>query len=219
MNFDTYKKYKQYTMTQQEYLDRNALGYEGDEFIHKKLQKLVKYFNIDTIFETGTYYGHTTNRLAELVKTVYTVEIDPNYYKQAMQNKKHDNILYTLGSSPEVLNSLLGAGEFKNSLFFLDAHWGNVCPLLDELTMIAKHKLKPVIVIHDFMVPGTDLGYDTWNGQPFTYEWIKPAIDNIYGNDTQYDYVYNSEADGAKRGVIYIFPKDKPKRKRTKNVK
>ena len=73
--------------------------------------------------------------------------------------------------------------------------------------MIKKFNLKPVITIHDFYVPGSkNLGYDTYNNQSFTYEWIKEDLDLIYENN--YSYFYNNDIDseGSKRGIIYIFP-------------
>jgi len=100
---------------------------------------------------------------------------------------------------------LSGFGD--DTFIFLDAHWGSHCPLKEELEQIRRAGIKPVIAIHDFVVPNhTELGYDEINGQPFTYEWLKEDIDSVYGEDG-YNVHYNSEAEGAKRGIIYIVPK------------
>jgi hypothetical protein len=96
----------------------------------------------------------------------------------------------------------------ENAIFFLDAHWGDFCPLLSELEVIAKYNF-PIIAIHDFKVPNEPtLGYDSINGQAFEYEWIKPSLDAIYG-EGGYDYYYNSNEKSTeiKRGIIYITPK------------
>ena len=56
-------------------------------------------------------------------------------------------------------------------------------------------------------VPGSKkLGYDSYNGQSFTYEWLKEDLDAIY--DKKYSYFYNNDIDseGAMRGIIYVFP-------------
>jgi hypothetical protein len=88
-------------------------------------------------------------------------------------------------------------------LFYLDAHSHIETPLLDELKAIAEAEIKPIIVIHDWKIPDRpDLGYDSYNGQDYTFEWIKPSIEAIYGDE--YAYYYNNQAEGAKRGVIYI---------------
>src|SRR4029077_12824555 len=91
------------------------------------------------------------------------------------------NVHTYLGSSetvlPEILESVNG-----NTIFFLDAHWENYCPLQHELAVIAAHNIRPVIAIHDFQVPGQPgLAFDTYNHQPFTYDWLKPLFEKIYG--------------------------------------
>lgn len=94
-------------------------------------------------------------------------------------------------------------------LIFLDAHWYKN-PLLSELHAIATHGIKPVIAIHDFKVPDhPELGYDVYAKQNITYDfaYIKESIENIYGKDG-YEYHYNSEATGDKRGCIFIYPKE-----------
>jgi hypothetical protein len=78
-------------------------------------------------------------------------------------------------------------------------------PLINELIIIAKNKIKPVIVIHDFKVPiyycdGSHIGY--------TYESIESYLMNIYG-ETGYKYYYNGP--GADIGIIYITPISKEK--------
>ena len=63
----------------------------------------------------------------------------------------------------------------------------------------------PIIVIHDFKTNNPELGYDSYNGNDFCFDWIENHIKKIYPNG--FDYYYNTEAVGAKRGLIYITPK------------
>ena len=94
-----------------------------------------------------------------------------------------------------------------NILLYLDAHWFNSWPIIDELNQIAILGIKPIIVIHDFFVPKCpNLGYDTYKGQKLDFQYIKPSIEKIYGI-SGYKYYYNSKAGGANRGVIYIMNK------------
>lgn len=194
------------------YLERNALGYEGDTFIHGELEKLVKKFDIKAIIETGTFLGATTKRLATLVNNVYTIENVPENHLKAVENTKDiDNIIHLNASSQDVLYDLIDSyisRELNDKLlFFLDAHWYDYCPLLDELRIIEEHALLPVIVIHDFKVPGKpEFGFDSYKEQDFEFDWIKKHIEAIYGKNG-YEYHYNEQADGAMRGVIYIYPK------------
>jgi hypothetical protein len=92
----------------------------------------------------------------------------------------------------------------KKVLLFLDAHWEASCPLLDELAAIAESGMKPIIAIHDFKVPNKDFGFDSYNGQDYTWDWIAPSIEKIYGKD--FKHYYNTVAEGAKRGCVFIEP-------------
>jgi hypothetical protein len=117
-------------------------------------------------------------------------------------------------------------------LFFLDAHWGRKLPLLDELEAISELDFKKVIVIHDFFVPYTDFRFDEYLIEPnmikyyfksfinwlcdmqgfeeafkrqrLDMEFIKDKLDKIYPDG--YNYNYNTKAEGAKVGLIYIYP-------------
>jgi len=187
----------------QEELSRNLTGFEGDYYIEEEIKKLVHKFEINTIIETGTFLGGTTKKLAQLANQVYTIEVDSENIPEATEYLKDStNVTVMEGCSPELLRNLLKRDR-GNTLFYLDAHSHIDTPLLDELKAIAEAEIKPVIVIHDWKIPDRpDLGYDSYNGQDYTFEWIKPSIEAIYGND--YAYYYNNQAEGAKRGVIYI---------------
>ena len=193
-------------MKPQDYINRNLQGYEGDENIHLEIQALVKKHKIKTIIETGTYLGGTTARLATLVDKVVTIESDPVNQKKAYFERlnKLPNVHSILAHSQDCLGQVIALNQ-SPFLLFLDAHWEKACPLLDELNLIAEAKIKPVILIHDFYVPDRpELGFDSYNGQRFDFDWIKDSLQMIYGKS--YTYHYNDKADGAMRGVIYIEP-------------
>jgi hypothetical protein len=184
------------------------LPFNGDNFIANNFLKLKEKFNIENAIETGTFEGGTTIFLAQNFKNVFSIECDEPSFKKAESNIKNANVNVNLifGKSEEVLPSILNTIS-NNTIFYLDAHWYNDCPLKNELQLIKKFNLKPIIAIHDFLVPDSKkLGYDTYNGQSFTYEWLKEELDAIY--DKKYNYFYNNDIDseGAMRGIIYIFP-------------
>jgi len=195
-------------MLNKKYLKQNMLGFEGDEFIAFEIKNLIEKFSIDVAVELGSFHGFTARKIASLVKEVITVEIDEmNYQVTCFYTKKVSNIKAIHSSSVDALPKILQEYKEKNILIFIDSHWQQYCPLLDELKIIAQQKIKPVIAIHDFKVPGQpQLKFDSYNQQEFTYEWIKPHIDKIYG-EGEYNYHYNRQSTGAKRGVIYIYPK------------
>lgn len=193
--------------------------FNGDTFVQAEFLKLKDKFNIDRVIETGSCLYSTTKWLGENFESVKTIEINEDYSKYGIHKVKDmPNVTAIVGvSSVEWLNQVASVYESNPyiihnflHLFFLDAHWEENCPLLEELEAISKLRTtqKPVIVIHDFKVPNQNLGYDTYNGQPFELDWIKSKLEMIYGVNG-YDYYYNSEETSTeiKRGLIYITPK------------
>lgn len=187
--------------------------FNGDKFIEASFLKLKKLFSIDTIVETGTCLGSSAIWFANNFETLVTIEANKQFLDIAIQRVKENcsnpNILFGFGKSEDYLRQIISARLDKRIMFFLDAHWGASCPLREELQAIADLKIKPVIAIHDFVVPGSNLGYDEYNGQKFTFEWLEDLFDAIYGKDGYWKH-YNSdeESAGAKRGIIYVYPKE-----------
>jgi len=184
-------------------------AFNQDNFIQAEFKNLQKEFGLTMAIETGTCLGYTSAFLSTFFKEVRTVEISNDFLEIAKHNrlKPLKNVKCFLGSSSELMPKLLeGCGN--DIMIFMDAHWGEeYCPLKDELQEIANTGIEPVIAIHDFVVPNhPELGYDSFKGQPFNFEWLKEDFDAIYGEDN-YNYYYNSEATEVKRGVIYITPK------------
>lgn len=197
------------SISEKEYIERNMLGFEGDYIMKEAIVNLVAKHGIDVIVETGTFRGGTTAQFAKMVSQVVTIEVNQSFYNIARKNLDGiHNVSMFLGDSPVIMSKVLSSPAYVNKkiFFFLDAHWFAACPLLKELEVIADLGFKPVIVIHDFYVPGKDFGYDSYNGQRFDFDFIKEKVERIYGNDG-FEFSYNTEAEGAKRGVIYIEPK------------
>lgn len=192
--------------------------FNGDTFIQEEFLKLKHRYELTTAVETGTCLGSTTLFLSNNFEKVYTVEVNEAYLSIAQQKFiSHKNIEVFKGDSATILAYQLNKLS-NRTIYFLDAHWGGQCPLKNELAAIANAGLRPVIAIHDFQVPGELLlGFDSYNGQLFTLEWIKPSLDLIYNErriddkkvPDDYEYYYNSfeKSAGAKRGIIYILPK------------
>jgi hypothetical protein len=183
--------------------------FNEDKKIEQEFLLLRDKFNIDTAVETGTYHGTTTRWLSQHFKRVFTVEINEEYFSTAFHNLNGcGNIKMYPGNSVEVLPHILKKCTDK-TILFLDAHWNEYNPLLDELRCIAEAKIRPVIAIHDFKNPyDVTMGYDTYPAQQIIYEWdwIMETIENIYGKGG-FEQYYNKEAEGARRGIIYITPK------------
>jgi predicted O-methyltransferase YrrM len=188
------------------YLDQNALGFEGDTILKETITSLVRDNDITCIIETGTFMGSTTLQFARIAEQVFTCESNLAFHTEAFPKfADKPNITSVLEGTVDALPKFLQQAK-GNTLLFLDAHWGENNPLLRELEIIKEASIKPIIVIHDFKVPDhPELGFDTYNGQDYEWAWIQNSINEIYGADG-YEYFYNSEAVGAKRGVIFIKP-------------
>jgi hypothetical protein len=175
-------------------------AFDGDPYIEEELWRLVKKWNIHTIIETGTFKGHSTEALADMAPEVLTIEINPAC------EKTWPNVRQCIGDSVTLLPDMLLYAT-PPFLFYLDAHWLDHSPLLDELDIIATAWLKPVIAIHDFFNPKhPEYGYDTWDIGTYRLELIEPSLEIIYGPDG-WTHWYNTNAEGSKRGIIYVEPK------------
>lgn len=193
------------SLTEPTLMQNQSGALNEDVYAQTDFMILKSQYSLNTAIETGTCLGYTTAFLASFYDTVKTVEYNPKYAKIAYENrlKNHSNVQMFIGNSVDMLPEMLIGCDDK-TFIFLDAHWNDYCPLLDELNIIANAKIKPVIAIHDFFVPDRpDFGFDKTNGQPFDHEFIKSGLEKIYGMDG-YKITYNREATGAKRGICYI---------------
>lgn len=188
-------------------------GALADNFVYQEFKKLIELFKITKIIETGTYYGWSSLKLAEFGLDVITIENSEENYNKAIENFSNSpftNIKAILGSSPEVLKTIL-TEEDNNTILFLDAHWYEYWPIHDELNVCIEKKITPVIIIHDFFVPDENgnpkFGFDKYGEQSLDLDYIQIFLDKIYGKNG-YDYHYNSESDNVGQGLIYIYPKN-----------
>jgi hypothetical protein len=186
----------------------------GDTIACEEIIRLRDQFRITDVIETGTCFGSTTGFFADNFKCVTTTEINPKFHQIAKYRLRgRENVVCLYGDSLIFMDALAKNAKERHdkmaiqTLFLLDDHWLEQCPLLSELSAIAAAKFRPVIVIHDVQSPhNPELGFDTYGGQAFTYEWLKPSLDSIYGANG-YDYTHNTTATGAKRGILYVTPK------------
>lgn len=180
-------------------------AFNRDNHLHDKFVQLIKDNAIEVVIETGTYHGRSTRAFADMGVIVHSVDSNSSYLAEARNYIGNmPNVMLHHGNSPDFLRVILPTLKDKNVLMFLDAHWEHHCPLIDELEIIAKSGVKPIIAIHDFKVPDKDFGFDVYHGQPFEWSWIEPSVKKIYDKFTHY---YNTEAAGARRGVVFIEPK------------
>lgn len=176
------------------------IPFEGDSFIPQEILKLKEKFGLEYAFETGSQYGSTLKWFTDNFHFALGCEPNVEFYDVARKIEGVRLInCYSLGFI-EILPN------YTDKFFlYIDSHWSNTpCPLKDELKLIADLKLKPVISIHDFKVPEKDFGYDAYDYE-LCFEEIEPYLKLIYPNG--YEYHYNEQSNGARRGIIFIYPK------------
>ena len=175
-----------------------------DKYLYDEILNLKNKFNCSTFIETGTWNGTTISELTKHFDNLKTIEINLEKYIEAKQrNSQNKNVELYCGNSSDILPSILSK---KNKyMFFLDAHWGDYWPLLDELKIIASFELTPVILIHDFFVPDMNgkpkFGYDSYHGQPLDFNYVQKDIENIYGKQYK-NYCLQSTDINAGTGVF-----------------
>jgi hypothetical protein len=134
------------------------------------------------IVETGTFRGQTAELFAKSGLPVYTCEVDPRYYTYArLVLRSYKNVQVTLDDSRSFLNKMAIRGRSKGEvvLFYLDAHWSEDLPLLDEVRLALSQWPKCVVMIDDFCVPNTSYGYDTYGaGKDLDLAYLQPVLDS-----------------------------------------
>lgn len=213
------------------------MPFNGDGYAAAEVLRLKEKHGLTLAVETGTCYGSTSLFLHEHFSHTVSVEVHRPTFDVAVERcTKHvgefmrqdvgtndvwigavgrtvkNSLKLVYGDSPSVLSKHMAAWDSKHDkgdrfLFFLDAHWNDVCPLHEELKAIARIYIRPVIMIHDFLVHDhPELGFDRYpNGTPFTLASVAPLMDRIYG-EGGWSHHTNVNAEGAKRGIGYFEP-------------
>jgi hypothetical protein len=133
------------------------------------------------VIETGTFRGLTTRFLSDLTTApVATIELSQAYFDYSrgrLGGRAH--VHQFLGQSPSVLErrALDPAWTVSPAFFYLDAHWHEYLPLVDELNIIVRAWPEFVAMVDDFKVDG-DAGYvydDYGPGKSLELDLIKRA--------------------------------------------
>jgi hypothetical protein len=156
---------------------------------------------------------------------VDTIEKVPEYLDTAKRRlREQKNVRFHLGHSPEILASILPdmSGEIK--LFYLDAHWYDYLPLLEEIEVIGKYLYdRSIIVIDDIFVPNRNHKYLTHRGTRVDFDFVKNALRKAYSDYVYYYLNSSGKKSGPPRigfqrrdrkgrvigtGKMYVFPKN-----------
>lgn len=175
------------------------------------IQNLMLNLDIQACIETGTYKGGSTLWFAKLLPEVHTIEINEDLYRENQTTFKGlQSIRAHLGNSPKVMDVILKDWDPERSvLFYLDAHWHDYWPILDELLAISRSSCRNncVIVIDDFQIPGRpDIPYDSYNGQALNFHFVEASLRKAIP-DLHYEYYAPPPSMKGHRGRLVAYPR------------
>jgi hypothetical protein len=196
-------------------------AFHCDNIYRQLMLELIGHFQFTSFVETGTCRGYSTEFMARAQPRlrIFSSEVMPESYEVARKAlAKYPNISVYLGNSSDWVGKMVNDQSFGNfPLFYLDAHWQRYWPLRDELRHIAAVKLRAIIVIDDFEVPGhPDFGFDVdgggtvVEGEKCNLDYIRPAL--LPGNSYHVVFPKYSREDakisskhGTLRGHVIVF--------------
>jgi len=157
----------------------NLYPFNGDFEFSDKLIELIKRYDLKWVIETGTSNGNSTRQLATMFSQVYTIELNRAQYEVTTPFlKQFPNTTAYCGHSGKMLSQLLQDLKLTgNGAFYLDAHWYNDWPLLDELKAISNSNVKghSLIIIDDMDIPGIVEG-DKYGNRVLNLEYVKEDL-------------------------------------------
>ncbi len=125
------------------------------------VRSIIEMCGIEQIIETGTYRGTTAEWFSQYGVPVLTAEIAPRYATFCkLRLARYPNVEIAALGSLEALKLWASSDtvKYRNTLFYLDAHWHDHLPLEEELNFIYSNFPRWIVVIDDFKVP-FDSGY------------------------------------------------------------
>lgn len=197
-----------------EYLRRAKLGeqwggaFNGQAGRQQIVGELLQLFAFDSLVETGTYRGSSTEFLHDASKLpVYTVESNPRYFGFCQMRFRHrPEVILHLGDSRQFLKQLSRdhAPRDARLFFYLDSHWHEDLPLREEIAFIAENWNEPVIMVDDFKVPDdSEYRFDDYGeGRALCLEYLKPVIRERFA--TFFPRTRAAEETGARRGCVVL---------------
>lgn len=160
----------------------------------------------DFVAETGTFLGVTTAFLASCSEApVYSVEVEGVYHRRARRNlRQYPSVHLTRGDSRDFLRSLSERDVGKRGFFYLDAHWLEESPLVDEIRFISSHWTDSVMVVDDFQVPDdAGYGFDDFGPEQRLDRSILPD-DALAGFSLFYPALPSSDEPVTARGCVLL---------------
>ena len=187
------------------------LGFHSDQYLLGLVDVLLPHCAY--FVETGTHVGSTLAYVARTYPGVTCLSCEPSRqaFRQAVRNTRGLANAFIYNEDSETFLERLGARYpdlvSQEVLFWLDAHGqGFRWPLRAELAHITGKHRAAYVLIDDFQVPGRPhFGYDTYQDQSCSYDYIQSALNPKHRYDFYYpDYAERTSTHEAMRGWVLI---------------
>lgn len=182
--------------------------FNGQKFRQLIFFDLLYHFPIKALVETGTFQGTTTALFTATSLPVFTAELHPRYFSYAKMRFLFNRTRIQLfqGDSRSFLRKLSADQTVpkEDVFFYLDAHWHDDLPLLEEIEIIFSEWKRPIVMVDDFHVPNTDYKFDDYGEKKtLNLDYIDPVVSS-QNISVFFPTADSSEETGARRGCVVL---------------
>jgi hypothetical protein len=182
--------------------------FNGQEGRQAVFRDIVAACSFDSIVETGTYRGTTTEYMARHTGLpTYTVEVNPRIagYASARLRTVKNVTIFSCDSRTAIQNL---STKITAPFCYLDAHWIEDVPLNDELVLIQRQWPDAVVMIDDFKVEDDDsYGFDNYaSGKQLTLNYLDSGIKRDF--EFYFPCKRGREDTGVRRGCLLLVLRD-----------
>ena len=179
----------------------------GQRFRQNLFRTLIREFDPQVVFESGTYCGASTQFLSHVSgRPVYTVEKNARFARCAARRFRNiPDVRVFNDDSRSILYMLRDSDHFPRErvLFYLDAHWEADLPLREEVDIITKTWTNSLVVIDDFKVPDdAGYGFDSYGDVQLSMDYLGEEVVRSY--ETFWPNCPSREENGARRGCVVL---------------
>lgn len=169
---------------------------------------LAKILDLSAVIETGAFRGSTTQFLQESTGLdVWSCELNETYYRGAKSKFAGNAKIHLHCKDSRVFLDGLArepAIPKRDVFFYLDAHWDADLPLREEIQIIYRDFMSPIIMIDDFEVAHrSDFDFDDYgDGATLSIDILEPVL----GRDVWLFYPDWTTAPGhlSNRGFVIL---------------
>lgn len=174
--------------------------------INDVARHVIERFDVDLFVETGLYEGETIGVVRGWFPDLPILSLEIDVERIVAAEARWPDVVYVPGSSELNLQKLTKFGLFWHRLpfFYLDAHWNEYCPLLDELRAILKLR-RAIVAIDDFDVPRQpESNPYCFFGEGRMWTLDKDLLRELVGHVTGRVY-YPKQLNAHQRGMCIVF--------------